>query len=72
MLDRHDHPVHERVTFIQLEPHHCRYPIGTVGEATFGFCGKPKHTGPYCEAHARACYVAPSPVSSRLVRWLFR
>jgi len=52
-----DPPVHERKTLLELGDEDCRYPLGHVGLADFGFCGRPKHTGPYCEAHARRCFL---------------
>lgn len=43
-----------RVAFADLEPHHCRWPIG---DPTQGFCGCPKHPGtPYCRAHGERAY----------------
>lgn len=47
-----------RVSLIDLEPHHCRWPCG---EPTAGFCGCPKVPGSsYCEGHlARAYRVHP-------------
>jgi GcrA cell cycle regulator len=47
-----------RVSFADLEKHHCRWP---VGEPTAGFCGcKPLDGLPYCEPHARRAYTAPT------------
>lgn len=38
---------------IDLEPHHCRWPIGHVGEPGFGFCGQHHVAGSsYCAHHA--------------------
>lgn len=43
-----------RVAIFDLEPHHCRFP---VGEPTEGFCGHAKVEGlPYCEEHVARCY----------------
>ena len=43
-----------RVTILDLEAHHCRWP---VGEPTEGYCGCKRYlTLPYCEAHARRAY----------------
>jgi hypothetical protein len=37
------------VTFFELEPHHCRYPIGDPKTKEFRFCGAPRLDGrPYC------------------------
>jgi GcrA cell cycle regulator len=40
-----------RLQLDQLGPRHCRWPIGDVGDAGFGFCGEVIHFGPYCEPH---------------------
>jgi hypothetical protein len=41
-----------QVTFAQLEPHHCRWPIGDPRQSDFRFCGCKRLTGkPYCEEH---------------------
>lgn len=47
-----------RVSLLDLEPTHCRWPCG---EPTEGFCGCPKvHGASYCEGHmARAYRVQP-------------
>ena len=46
---------------IDLEPHHCRYVFGDT-RAEHGFCGCNVVQGlPYCEEHARLCYVTPVP-----------
>lgn len=43
-----------RVQLLDLEPHHCRWP---VGEPTQGFCGCSNLPGsPYCEAHAARAF----------------
>jgi hypothetical protein len=45
------------VTLEQLEPHHCRFPIGTPGQPDFVFCGEFKLDNlPYCEACSRIAY----------------
>jgi GcrA cell cycle regulator len=41
----------------QLEPHHCKWPIGDPQHADFGFCGRPMEHAPYCEHHARRAFV---------------
>ncbi len=41
-----------QVTFGQLEPHHCRWPIGDPRQPDFRFCGcRRMLKRPYCEAH---------------------
>lgn len=52
---------------LDLEAHHCRFPI-TI-EGVHGFCGDTKVSGlPYCEAHAKRCYrgTVSSPNEFRL------
>lgn len=40
------------VQLLDLEPHHCRWPIGEPGKPGFGFCGCEKATvGSYCQHH---------------------
>jgi GcrA cell cycle regulator len=58
-------PVHKRVALLELGPNHCRFPLGTPGEATFGFCGKRKEVGPYCMEHALTCYTHTERVPRR-------
>lgn len=49
-----------RVSLIDLEPNHCRWP---VGEPTAGFCGCPKVPGSsYCEGHLVRAYRASEVV----------
>ena len=49
-----------RVTFMDLEPQHCRFPVGDPRSQGFGFCGDQKIDGlPYCATHASACYRPP-------------
>lgn len=54
-----------RVTSVlDLEPHHCRWPVGDPKHAGFGYCGCKKVEGlPYCNAHARRAYapIVPKP-----------
>lgn len=55
-----DVPVHKRVKLIDLESHHCRWPIGDPKEQDFGFCGARKHAASmYCDAHFRASVAPP-------------
>ena len=52
-------------SLIDLEPHHCRYPIGDPRGAIFGFCGDSKVVGlSYCEHHAMVCYKPIRPLSA--------
>lgn len=46
------------ITFMQLQPHHCRYPSGEGRDILF--CGRTALDGfAYCPAHCRICYQAP-------------
>ena len=48
-----------RVTFPELEAHHCKYPIGDPRQSGFGFCGLERIPGsPYCMPHTRISRVA--------------
>lgn len=39
-------------SIVDLEPHHCKWPVGTPGTAGFGFCGDKRIIGlPYCVHH---------------------
>lgn len=58
-----------RVSLIDLEPNHCRWP---VGEPTAGFCGCDRIEGlPYCAAHSARAFrtealVSRAPVADRV------
>lgn len=46
-------------SLLDLEDHHCRFPIGDNPEGAHAFCGRQKVEGlVYCETHARRCYTA--------------
>lgn len=49
------------IPFLELENHHCRYPIGST--SPFMFCGDPTANlaagRPYCEKHHAICWVQP-------------
>lgn len=47
---------HEPVALVDLQNRHCRWPVDVDGETMF--CGADKHTGAYCEWHARLAYRA--------------
>lgn len=58
-------PADQRRSLLELEPHHCRWPIGDVREPDFHFCGAQKVAGlSYCLAHARKAYQPPQPKRS--------
>jgi GcrA cell cycle regulator len=45
-----------RVAFADLEPWHCRYPVGDPQAQDFGFCGLNKAVGTsYCPGHLHRC-----------------
>jgi GcrA cell cycle regulator len=44
-----------------LEPHHCKFPIGDPQRQGFGWCGEARKIGlPYCEKHVARAY-RPNP-----------
>lgn len=52
--ETNDRPV---IGLLDLEPHHCRWPVGDPGQPGFGFCGAEREgpLTPYCcEHHQRA------------------
>lgn len=51
-----DAPAPLMVRPVDLESHHCRWPIGDPMAEDFGFCGHARAQGPgwYCPAHERA------------------
>lgn len=44
----------EPVALIDLQHHHCRWPVDVDGKTMS--CGADKYTGPYCEHHAKMAY----------------
>lgn len=47
-------PIDCRVTFLELDSRHCRWPIGEVGTTDFRFCGQRRLEGSsYCASHIR-------------------
>ena len=45
---------------IDLQRHHCRWPLNNAAGGEYYFCGEPKAPGrPYCSAHAAAAYCKP-------------
>lgn len=52
-----DIPLHQRRALLDLEPHHCRFPVGEPGAADFFFCGGDIAPGfLYCPAHCARAY----------------
>lgn len=44
-------------SLVELEPHHCRWPLG---DRAFAWCGRDRVAGkPYCERHAAVAYAPP-------------
>ena len=53
-MERQDAARSDLISLLDLEPHHCRWPIG---EPVEGFCGARKVNGlPYCTDHAVRAY----------------
>jgi GcrA cell cycle regulator len=59
-------PEKQQVTIVELERHHCRWPVGDPRNADmtdrtkFAFCGgKALQSLPYCAEHSRIAYRAP-------------
>lgn len=53
-------------TIFNLTVHACRWPIGNPSADNFGFCGRRRERGSYCEIHARrATGRAPSGLQDR-------
>lgn len=56
------------VTFAELEPHHCRFPIGDLIKPDFAFCGGNKHEGySYCAHHCRIAFETPEERRDRTI-----
>lgn len=52
-----------RRKLMDLDPQHCRFPLGDVGTPEFGFCPADHAPGlVYCADHALRCYDTPQPV----------
>jgi hypothetical protein len=50
-------PVEQRCQLSDLNDSRCRWPVGTVGEPAFFFCGGMPETGlPYCHLHSRIAF----------------
>lgn len=59
-------PAAQLVAMNDLEPHHCKFPIGDPRSADFKFCGGNRALGlPYCEAHVRVAYRGPDMPQER-------
>ena len=57
IIDLPPEPVANPVTLMELQWHHCRWPIGDPQSPDFMFCGANKLDGhPYCGRHCGAAY----------------
>lgn len=56
IMSRPKPPV-DGVRFMDLTSRSCRYVLNNGVAKDYVFCGKRKKLGPYCEEHARLCYV---------------
>jgi GcrA cell cycle regulator len=57
-LDDFAIPIDQRKTLLELEPHHCRYPVGHPNCEGFFFCGGPIIAeGSYCASHWARCHM---------------
>lgn len=57
-------PPERRVKLVDLEPHHCRFPLGEVGTSEFGFCPEDHMPGvPYCKDHYARCLTPVVPAT---------
>lgn len=60
-------PLSQRKSLLDLDPEHCRWPIGDPQSRDFAFCGAARVIGAsYCEGHMRRAYQAPD-VKSRVI-----
>ena len=56
----------EPVTFAEMEPHHCRWPLGDPRSEDFRYCGARKSfRGPYCENHEKRAASVYQPSSKK-------
>jgi len=55
-----------RISFMQLTPTTCRYPLGDPRDSDFSFCGNSCVPGmSYCDGHHRLCYRPYEPPKAR-------
>jgi len=58
-------PRSKQIRLLDLEKHHCRWPIGDPRAGSFRFCGCNKVPGlVYCETHARRAYPVRYPTET--------
>lgn len=68
-VDNNDHaiPESQRKSLIDLEPHHCKFPVGDPQLADFFFCGARREPSlPYCRDHVMRAYQPPDPKRRKL------
>lgn len=58
------------VTFADLGPRACRYPLWRAGERSGLFCGAPATDGPYCAEHHGICTEPVTPTALNHLRFL--
>lgn len=53
-------PAEQMVSLLDLEDHHCKFPVGDPRSPTFKFCGGQRVDGtPYCNPHCIVAYRPP-------------
>ena len=59
------------VSVADVDRRHCRWPLDDPrGVSTFRYCGERRVSGfPYCEAHVRLAYDAPSKRLRPMAAW---
>lgn len=66
-------PVEQRRTLLELEVHHCRWPVNTPGAPDFFFCGSPTadcdRGRPYCAGHAAIAFSGRPQRGAPFVSW---
>lgn len=59
-----------RITTADLEPHHCKWPVGDPGTPGFGHCGCKREEGlPYCAEHVRRATSSPGTPREANTGW---
>lgn len=62
VVDDNAIPFEQRRQIQELEPHHCRFPVGDPAiRDEFFFCGAQVEARSYCHTHYRRCYGGGSP-----------
>ncbi len=62
-------PIEQRKTLVEIENHHCHWPVGDPCKPDFFFCGDPTADvlggRPYCAWHSRRAKGEPTPRSRK-------